>query len=151
MIRKAEYADLEAVYLMGFDVWGDGLSRGDYLLNCRNSSKYKLGTWYLLEKERKPVASLIVYSGHFGLAENCYGIGSVATSPEERGKGFASFLIQAVTEELLYRDNGEVVFLHSDIGIEFYQKLGYVLIPPSNCLYRKSTQVKYDGPVPEYF
>lgn len=28
--------------MMGYDAWGDGLSKSDYLLTCQSSIKYKM-------------------------------------------------------------------------------------------------------------
>lgn len=151
LLRKALKQDLDAIYLMGYDVWSEGLSQEEYLLGCQNGSKYKLGDWYVLLSEDKPAASLIVYFEQFGLVENCYGIGSVATNPEMRKKGYASHLIKSVTEELFVRKNTEAVFLHSDIDPRFYEKLGYQRISQTNCMYQSKNGNEYEGSAPSYF
>lgn len=69
-VRKAELHELDAIYTMGFDVWGDGLTLDDYLAGCRNSEKYLSGTWYVLVEKDRVVSSLIVYRDMFGLAKD---------------------------------------------------------------------------------
>lgn len=152
LIRKVKIEELDSVYLMGYDVWGEDLSVNEFLLECRNNSKYKLGCWYALIVNDKPAASLIVYSGQFGLAERCYGIGSVATVYEMRSKSFASYLVQSVTHKLFNEENARAVFLHSDIDAEFYEKLGYQCIQGSNCMmYEDQSSVSYEELMPSYF
>jgi len=152
LIRKVKTEELDSVYLMGYDVWGEGLSHNDYLVECRNSSKYKLGCWYVLAVNDKPVASLVVYSGQFGLTEHCYGIGSVATDYEMRGKGYASYLVQSVTHKLLNEEKARAVFLHSDISTDFYVKLGYQCIQSTSCMmHLEPSSNSFEGSIPSYF
>ena len=47
-IRTASDSELELVYRMGFDVWGEGLGLDDYLAGCRASPKYAAGVWRVL-------------------------------------------------------------------------------------------------------
>ncbi len=70
-VRKADLHELDTIYTMGFDVWGDGLTLDDYLTGCRKSEKYLSGTWYVLIEKDRVVSSLIVYSDMFGLAKGC--------------------------------------------------------------------------------
>lgn len=95
-LRLAEPDELDIVYLMGFDVWGDGLSLDEYLSCCRSNGKYSKGTWYVLVEKEQVVSALIVYSGTFGLQKGCFGLGSIATHPQLRHKGYASKLIHLV-------------------------------------------------------
>ncbi|WED29440.1 GNAT family N-acetyltransferase [Vibrio sp. DW001] len=152
LIRRVKIEELDSVYLMGYDVWGEDLSLNEYLLECRNSSKYKLGCWYVLVVNDKPAASLIVYSGQFGLVKHCYGIGSVATDNEMRGKGFASYLVQSVTHQLLNEEKARAVFLHSDINTEFYEKLGYQCIQSTSCMvHLDQSSNSFEDSIPSYF
>jgi ribosomal protein S18 acetylase RimI-like enzyme len=117
--------------MMGFDVWGDGLSQEQYLEECRLSLKYRRGTWKVLENENAQiVCSLIVYS--FG--NESFGIGSLATHPEFRNKGFAKHLVKQVLQSLkessTVNETSKVeVYLYSDIGTEFYENLGFQSLP----------------------
>jgi len=95
--RKANKSELDLVYMMGFDVWGDGSAQAEYLTECRDSEKYKKRLWCVYEKNHKPVSSLIVYERYFDLPEQCIGIGSVATCVEKRKNGYASTLYKRHT------------------------------------------------------
>ena len=150
-VRKAELDELDTIYTMGFDVWGDGLTLDDYLIGCRNSEKYLSGTWYVLVKKDRVVSSLIVYSDMFGLAKGCFGIGSVATPQELRYQGYASELINLVKTELFARHTCKALYLHSDIEHQFYNRLGFVGIVGSDCMYISNDSSEFDGRLPDYF
>ncbi|MEZ8313024.1 GNAT family N-acetyltransferase [Vibrio splendidus] len=150
-LRKAELHELDTIYTMGFDVWGNGLSLDDYLTACRNSEKYLSGTWYVLVAKDNVVSSLIVYRDMFSLAKGCCGIGSVATQQELRHKGYASELINLVRTELFTRHNCKALYLHSDIEHQFYNKLGFVNVGSSDCMYILNDSSDFDGRIPDYF
>ncbi|KJF95875.1 GNAT family N-acetyltransferase [Photobacterium angustum] len=150
-IRKAERHELDTIYAIGFDVWGDGLSYEKYVAGCRGSNKYQAGTWYVLIDNDQILSSLIVYQNIFGLKEGCAGIGSVATPNSLRGRGYASDLINSVKKELYINHNVKAIFLHSDIPPKFYQRLGFTTIKGSDCMYISMDTYDFDGSLPAYF
>lgn len=133
-VREAAQADLDHVYMMGFDAWGEGQAENVYLEQCRASPKYKRGRWYVLEDERgELLSSLITYK----LGPGTAGIGSIATPPALRKRGLAARLIKDVLA-LLTREGAKTVFLFSDIAPEFYESLGFRKLPASLQRYPKS-------------
>ncbi|WP_232696312.1 hypothetical protein [Brevibacillus daliensis] len=62
-IRVATIKDMEAIYMMGYDVWGEGMPIEKYVRSCHTSAKYKRGMWYVLEdtETEELVSSLIVH------------------------------------------------------------------------------------------
>lgn len=60
--RPAIPADMDRIYMMGFDAWGEGSNQDDYLSGCRSSPKYAQGKWFVLEHDQELLSSLIVYS-----------------------------------------------------------------------------------------
>ncbi|MGR5152375.1 GNAT family N-acetyltransferase [Photobacterium swingsii] len=149
-LRKAEDHELDTIYGMGFDIWGDGLSLDAYLMGCRDSDKYLAGTWYVLVEKDQVVSSLIVYEKMFGLKEGCFGLGSVATHLKSRQKGYASALVNLVKAELFANHNCKVLYLHNDIDKLFYSKLGFVSIQGSDCMFYSKNKLSF-GSVPSYF
>ncbi|KEQ19617.1 hypothetical protein GZ78_06895 [Endozoicomonas numazuensis] len=123
-IRKAKPSEWDEIFLMGFSTWGDGLAKEDYLKECHESEKYQQGHWYVLEKESKPVSSLIIYENLFNLPEACFGIGSVATHEDQYRRGYASKLVKEISKKFKELD-ARGIFLFSDINPEFYRKLGF--------------------------
>ncbi|MDO6707578.1 GNAT family N-acetyltransferase [Photobacterium sp. 1_MG-2023] len=150
-LRKAREQEFEQIYRMGFDAWGNGLSMDAYLEGCRTSAKYQSGAWFVLTVDAQPVASLIVYSGQFGLQEGCFGIGSVATAPVMRNQGFGSQIVRRATQALLEQHGAKAVYLHSDIGHGFYQKLGFLSLEGTNCFCHSYHPHYLQSSVPSYF
>ncbi|MEZ8699289.1 GNAT family N-acetyltransferase [Vibrio lentus] len=150
-LRLAEPDELDIVYLMGFDVWGDGLSLDEYLSCCRSNGKYSKGTWYVLVEKEQVVSALIVYSGTFGLQKGFFGVGSIATHPQLRHKGYASKLIHLVKRELFASKHCKALYLHSDIDQQFYHRLGFVSIEGTDCMYIANDSSEFKGATPKYF
>lgn len=132
--RRAQPADLHAIYLMGQDVWGAEQSKEEYLRECEQSSKYKKGTWYVLEQEGVLVSSLIVYRGLFNIPSGCVGIGSVATDPKYRKQGHAAHLIRTVCADA-QKDEVRAIYLFSDIDKRYYERLGFQSLFQENSSY----------------
>ncbi|MCK6265891.1 GNAT family N-acetyltransferase [Vibrio sp. ZSDE26] len=150
-VREAQAQELDAIYAMGCDVWSDDLSYEEYLNVCRNSEKYQAGIWYVLVENDQILSSLIVYHDIFGLKDDCFGIGSVATPNSLRGRGYATTLVNLVKDELFFYHNGKAIFLHSDIDNKFYSRLGFVEIKGTGCMYISNRHFGFDGSVPAYF
>lgn len=142
---------MDVIYSMGFDVWGDGQSLQNYLMDCRQSSKYQSGTWQMLCINDEPVSSLIVYENQFGLSKNCYGIGSVATAPVHRRRGYAAHLISEITQRLLSQQKANAIYLHSDIDTDFYRKLGFESVGVSGCMILRGKYFNGNFCTPSYF
>jgi len=122
--RLARVEDMESIYMMGFDAWGENTTRKEYINACGNSEKYKLGKWYCIEKDNEIVSSIIIYCGSFGLGEKYCGFGSIATSPIHRNKGYAGHLI-AESIKGLVQEQYSGVFLFSEVGTSLYSKHGF--------------------------
>jgi len=150
-VRKAENNELDLIYSMGFDAWSDGLSIHEYVDVCRASKKYQLGVWYVLISDVGPVSSLIVYLNQFGLKERCFGIGSIATIPEFRRKGYGAKLLNLMKNELLSNHNAQAIYLHSDIDREYYSKLGFISLKDTNCMVYSNELSVFESLLPEYF
>lgn len=152
-IRQAKPEELSIVYMMGYDVWAEGQSPEQYIESCSASEKYKQGTWFILVDEGKLLSSLIVYTSGFNIPYNYRGIGSVATALHYRSSGYSSFLINAVCDSL-ERQGVTGVYLHSDIGASFYERLGFTILSKSNsiCMGRKfQNTLSFTNVIPSYF
>lgn len=126
MIRPATAKDLDAVYLMGYDAWGDGKPVEEYLASCRASRKYQSGTWYVLEEGGKLYSSLIVYRLDRE-NETAQGIGSLATPRAERRAGYATMLLAGILAVL--DQTATTIYLHSEIKTDFYERHGFRRVP----------------------
>lgn len=134
-VRQAKVEEYDQIYLMGFDVWADGNSEEEYLAGCRNSPKYKKGTWFVLSIQGQLVSSLIIYQ----LDEYTVGVGSIATPLDLRGKGYASKLISSIIDTFERKNSEMRFFLYSDINPEFYEKFGFTRIDTNAQRYTTTT------------
>ena len=155
LVRRARPDELDLVHLHGRDAWDDGSSEAHWLDTCRTSAKYAVGTWYVLESEGRPVASLIVYEDRFSLPPGTHGIGSVATLPGDRHRGHASALVRGVVADLDARGS-RAVWLFSDIDPGFYARLGFVEVRAFDdtvCMVRRgrASPVPADTLLPQRF
>ncbi|EQC43881.1 GNAT family N-acetyltransferase [Bacteriovorax sp. Seq25_V] len=130
--RKAKEIEYQSIFLMGQDVWSDNMSETEYLETCFKSEKYKKGQWWILEDNGHIVSSLIVYK----FKDQSFGIGSIATCPYERKKGYGSKLLTDVIG--VYKISGHPIFLYSDIDAPFYERFGFMTLPEKYQKYRKS-------------
>ena len=131
--RPSKPAEMDYIYLMGKDVWGIDTNEQQYLEECRASEKYTLGQWYVLEHNKQLVSSLIIYKNNFQLNQSFVGIGSVATMPSERNKGYAGALIQACIEKLIVQGYSGV-YLFSETNSKIYNSCGFEFINGNNNL-----------------
>lgn len=145
IIREATSEDMKVVYLMGYDVWGHNMTSKEYLTICDGSSKYKRGKWYVLEETdtNELLSSLIVYVLNPSEGLIVRGIGSIATPIHFRHKGYASTLIKKVIHVLEQSNHCNHFFLYSDIGSDFYKKLGFIELQPSKQKYQDSICMYY--------
>ena len=110
--------------MMGFDTWGQGMSERRYLNECLSSAKYPRGQWYVMEADGALLSSLIVYRKGFDLPAGCWGIGSVATPPALRRRGFAGVLINHIIDDA--RDSeARGLYLFTGVGTDYYGKFGF--------------------------
>lgn len=134
-IRGPKAEEFDEIYRMGFDVWADGDTLENYFEGCRNSPKYKKGEWFVLEKSGSLLSSLLVHS----FDDNIYGIGSIATNPDQRKNGYASVLIESVINNLQTNRNSKITYLYSDINPEFYERFGFRRLPSELQKYSTTT------------
>lgn len=124
-IRTASASDLEAIYRLGHDAWGEGRGLDDYLAACRASRKYAAGAWWVhAQADGRLASALLAHEIPLPVGLPAAGLGSIATAPEFRGRGFASRLIAEVIRR---RETAgtEVFFLFSDIAPTFYERFGF--------------------------
>lgn len=149
-IRKARAADMEQIYLMGKDAWGQNETLEQYLTECRTSVKYEKGTWYVLESPEGLLSSCIIYK----LNPNTLGIGSVATGMAYRNAGNAKLMLRQILA--LYK--GRLFYLFSDIDPAFYQSIGFSRAPKRFQAYKETCLMYYPQNsdltkqlIPQYF
>ena len=156
-LKEAEQIHLDQIYMMGIDAWSEGSSEREYLDGCRNSPKYKKGTWYVLLENNEPISSLITYN----FDEDFIGIGSISTPKSLQGRGYASSLISGVIDLFLSKNKNAIFYLYADISPLFYERFGFKHLSKefqkhegSICMVRSSEQFISElvpESVPKYF
>jgi GNAT superfamily N-acetyltransferase len=140
MIVPAEGSSLEEILDHTFQIWNEGLSRAAYGQWNRAQAKTP---WARTHLQR--YASLDT-TGHLLATAKQYrfdvrvgdregwmcGIGAVFTPPEHRGRGHASALIEELVSRAR-RDGAWLASLFSEIGAEFYERLGFSGVPLDEC------------------
>ncbi len=130
-IHAASEAELIEAHRNVFDIWSKGLPREEHIKSRLNSPKHTLARWYVGTLDGRVVVSLGFYPLLFSYrSERIPGgaIGSVYTVPEFRGQGFAPALLRWVEQH--ERGLGaRISLLYSDIGVDYYQRLGYAACP----------------------
>lgn len=156
--RIALAGDFDDIFIMGFDVWSDGLSNEEYLKACHESPKYKSGTFLVLEDQGLLLASLIFYS----LNDSTYGIGSIAVPSIERNKGYGTKIIRDALSYLESKKHDPTIYLYSDIDPEFYERFGFISLPAdlqkyefTTCMVRAKSNMIFSqsdlSKIPNYF
>jgi GNAT superfamily N-acetyltransferase len=117
-------------------IWNDGLSRRAYeqfnLAQLRTPwGSQHLRRMALLDDDGRLLTSAKRYNFRLrldGRQISAVGIGAVYTPEHHRGHGHAPHLISELIEEAR-RDGAELAILFSEIGTEYYERLGFVPIP----------------------
>jgi N-acetylglutamate synthase-like GNAT family acetyltransferase len=124
-VRYPRPDEMRDVYAMGFESWSEGQNIHDYINECESSEKYKRGQWHVLTQNNLPISSLITYD----LGHNTVGIGSIATSPTERKKGYAEILIQQILNQYNAEKSMHYFLLYTEIGTAYYERFGFKILP----------------------
>lgn len=125
IIREEKIDEMDEVYFMGMDVWGQEYSLDEYMSECRGAHKYPNGTWYILEKNQKLLSSIIIYSLPPLDSLLAVGIGSLATKYDERLRGYSSKLLKSIIEAYQKKFNISVFVLFAEINTKFYKKFDF--------------------------
>jgi ribosomal protein S18 acetylase RimI-like enzyme len=125
IVRSPNREEYDTLYLMGYDVWGGGVPKGEFLKECRESPKYQRGEWMVLDTVQDGIASsLLIHKFESGI----FGIGSIATQLASRNKGHASLLIAKVVDLLENARRAQVIYLYSDVNPAFYERFGFSVL-----------------------
>ena len=129
--------DVSTVYRESHSIWGAGLSRRDYLGLWKEITGTRWATenaafYVWLDDDGETIlSSLKLYRPCLrldGQVSRAAVLGAVFTPREQRGNGHARDLIEHVLEQC--REQGaRLSLLFSDIGTEYYSRMGYVALP----------------------
>jgi GNAT superfamily N-acetyltransferase len=134
-LRLVQPEDLRTVLAFGYDAWKHDKTFDQYCADKDSDRNHLRGTRYLLEDAAgQPVAALNVLR----FRESLIGLASVATSPEQRGKGHASLLLRAVMELQRFVQLDTRFLLFSEVRPSIYERHGFRVLPSEYQLFPKS-------------
>lgn len=128
-----------------FEAWGERLSLEQFLqreqtLREMPWCKKFLTTWILEDERHQPLSSCETYESSSFLANQgaskslikkgkSLGIASVYTAPQFQKQGHAAKMISLLTDKIKTSpENYHSIFLYSEIGAKYYEKLGFQLV-----------------------
>lgn len=128
-LRLVHPEDLRTVLGFGFDAWNKGKTFDQYCADKERDPHHVRGTRYLLEDlSGQPVSALNVLR----FRESLIGLASVATTPAQRGKGYASLLLRAVMELHRFAQLDTRFLLFSEVRPTIYERHGFHVLPPEH-------------------
>lgn len=134
-LRLVQPEDMRTVLAFGYDAWKHDKTFDQYCAAKDSDPHHLRGTRYLLEDvARQPVAALNVLR----FRESLIGFASVATTPEQRGKGYASRLLRAVIELHRFAQVDVRFMLFSEVKPAIYERHGFRVLPPEHQRFPKS-------------
>ena len=134
-LRLVQPEDLRTVLAFGFDAWKQDKTFDEYCTGKDRDPNHLRGTRYLLENvDGQSVSALNVLR----FRESLIGLASVATSPEQRGKGYASLLVRAVMELHRFAQPDTRFLLFSEVKPAIYERHGFRVLPAEHQRFPKS-------------
>ena len=136
-----------------YDTWHDGLTRPAYGRFYAAQAGLPWGRTYLrrvaLVEGDELLASTKVYTLEAvldGVPMKVAGLGAVFTSPSSRKRGAAKELIDQVLARAI-AEGADLALLFSEIGPDYYAKLGFVAIPTADQQLRVTESTRYGAPM----
>lgn len=141
-LKPGSPAELEEVLRGSQEVWGRGISFQDYLeYHClireHPWSKENYQHLVLVDDSSHIFSSCKIYQHQLRIDSEILrlgALGAVFTPKANRRMGYASQMLSYLID-LLKEQEFDLVMLFSDIGTEFYARLGFQLIPKQDPVY----------------
>jgi predicted N-acetyltransferase YhbS len=124
------------IYRESHALWGSGLSLADYVglwqeLSDTDWGRRHSGMYVWVDDRGSLLSSVKLYQPRLRVDGRMLGVtvvGALFTPTAERGRGYASELLEAVFSKA--RERGDrLVLLFSDIGTDYYASRGFVTLP----------------------
>lgn len=125
IFREATLGERPFLFQEGYKEWSKNRTFEQY---CADNSKDDInGTRYVLEHEGQILCSAVLLRLKSINGKAVYGLGSILTSQNARGKGYGIELVKKCME-ITFKAN-TIIFLYSDINPVYYQKFGFRILP----------------------
>lgn len=151
-IALAEGALLSSILDETYDIWCEGLTPNAYARHYAAQLATQWGRRHLRRVALVDGTDVLASAKEYhldavldGLPARVVGLGAVFTQTAHRGRGVARDLI----ERLLARaaaDGAELALLFSEIGADYYARLGFESIPTSEVALRVTESARHGAP-----
>ena len=138
ILVPAEGAVLDQILETTYDIWHDGLSRRAY---ARFYAAQTATAWGRVHLQRQALVDgdKVLASGKLytfdatleGRAMRVAGLGAIFTHPAHRGRGAARELVERMLESAAAKGS-DLALLFSEIGPDYYARLGFTPLPRTN-------------------
>jgi predicted N-acetyltransferase YhbS len=125
IFRQAEKKEIPYLFQEGYKEWSKNRTFEQYCID--NSKDDEIGTRYVIEEDDQIVSSTVLLRLKSINGLPVYGLGSILTSKDHRGKGYGIELIKNCID--LAANNNSIIFLFSDIHPSYYVKFGFRILP----------------------
>jgi predicted N-acetyltransferase YhbS len=134
-IVRATGALLDEIFDHTYPLWGDGLSRHAYAQWNHAQERTEWGRRHLMRVALVENGRLLATAKRYdlrltldGRVTPAVGIGAVFTPVALRGRGHARAIIESLMESAR-ADGAELSLLFSEIGPEYYERMGFTVVP----------------------
>jgi GNAT superfamily N-acetyltransferase len=148
----AEGPILDEILAATFDIWHEGLSRRAYERYYSGQlatpwGRSHLRRWALVDAGAVLASAKIYqFNGIFdGRSIRVVGLGAVFTQPGHRGRGHAGTVVERALERLA-AEGADLAVLFSEIGPDYYARLGFSVVPTSDVTLRVVESVRRGAP-----
>lgn len=143
-LRRVAPHEESEILAFGFDIWGEGRTLQEYVAGSNSIRRDQGRERFVFEAIDGRLLSKIHV---LRFAPGLIGLASLATRPDERGKGYGSIVIRA-TMEMIRIENADTRFLlFSEVKPEIYKRLGFRVLDEDMQRYKPSLAMA-TGPLP---
>lgn len=139
IFRQAAKEERPFLFQEGYKEWSKARTFEQYCID--NSKDDAIGTRYVIEEHGQVVCSAVLLQLKSIKGIAVYGLGSILTSQNHRGKGYGIELVKSCMK--LVSDSNTIIFLYSDINPSYYEVLGFKSLPAKLQKYEKSICMAY--------
>jgi hypothetical protein len=141
-----------AAYFRGIQpIWGGGLSEDRFQMFQRRLAdapeareRYRLLGWFVNGTWTAAMKAYDLRATCAARPLRVLGVGAVFTPPELRRRGHAAAMLRAVMEDYATR-GGQAAVLFSDIGVRYYERLGFRVLESRECTVAASELPRLPG------
>lgn len=139
LFRQAAKEEIPYLFQEGYKEWSKNRTFKQYCID--NNKDDEIGTRYVIEEDGQVVSSTVLLRLKSINGSPVYGLGSILTSKDHRGKGYGIALIKKCID--LASNDNSIIFLFSDINPSYYEKFGFRILPKGLQKCKKSICMAY--------